>query len=415
MKDIPIIIATHSRPKSLERLLISVQKASYPFYVKLIISIDGGYDPEVRKVAEIFRWRHGEKQIIVHPKNLGLKEHILYCGDMSIQHDGAIILEDDLYVSENFYIYALQAAVKYESEDKIAGISLYSHRYNETAQLPFIPLNDESDVYFLEYASSWGQCWLKNQWLGFRNWYEVNGKEKIKNNSRLPLNISLWPESSWKKYFILYLADTGRFFVFPREGLTTNFCEPGQHYLKKEYFLQVPLSRNKQQFIFKDFKDSYAVYDVFFEILPEKIKLLCSDIDEYDFETDLYGMKDLDAISKPYILSVKKCFTAVKTYALELKPMELNIIENIPGGEISLAKKDNFSDITFLEKIYKKDKLKDLLYHFGMRENHLNSSQSKLPRFVLRHPKLYKFMSKVYFALHRFKKKYSKNDHRINI
>ena len=94
----------------MKRLLNSLVRAEYKDAVKLIISIDGNGTPEVCKYAEQFDWPHGEKDVICHKKNMGLRLHILFCGGLTKQYDGIILLEDDLYVSAWFYQYATEAA-----------------------------------------------------------------------------------------------------------------------------------------------------------------------------------------------------------------------------------------------------------------------------------------------------------------
>ena len=78
-----IVTVGYNRPAALERLLHSLTKAHYPEGVPLIISIDYGADnhQEVMKVAQKFVWTYGEKRVIAHEKNLGLRPHILSCGE----------------------------------------------------------------------------------------------------------------------------------------------------------------------------------------------------------------------------------------------------------------------------------------------------------------------------------------------
>ncbi len=292
---VPIIVVGYNRPKAIGRLLNSLLKASYPGVVDLIISIDGekgdkvtrgqgdkemgrkGEEEtrrrgeEVREIVTNFEWPFGAKKMIFHDTNMGLRNHVLSCGDLSKDYDGVIVLEDDLYVSPVFYEYALQAYAYYKDDPKIAGISLYSHAYNETAQFPFRPLADDSDVFFLQYAASLGQFWSRKGWTAFREWYDLLPGDKSPGNSPgnsaiLPANIRLWPESSWKKYFISYIVQQDLYFVYPRFSLTTHFGDEGTNLRIFENLFQVPLWLEKQKFQFKPFKDSCAVYDIYCEI-----------------------------------------------------------------------------------------------------------------------------------------------------
>jgi hypothetical protein len=51
------------------------------------------------------------------------------------------------------------------------------------------------------------------------------------NGPHIPAYLQQWGPESWKKHFIHYLVDTGKYFVFPRISLTTNFEDYGTHAL----------------------------------------------------------------------------------------------------------------------------------------------------------------------------------------
>ena len=95
----------YNRPKSLERLLQSVGNAIYDDNdITLIISIDECPDSnKVEEVAKAFEWTHGTKEILRHSKRLGLKEHCLKCGDLSVKYGSLIFLEDDVVVAPGYY------------------------------------------------------------------------------------------------------------------------------------------------------------------------------------------------------------------------------------------------------------------------------------------------------------------------
>ncbi len=373
--SLPIVTVTYNRPGSLRRLLDSLAASSFPHPLKLIISIDGGGDNATIGIARDFEWNHGEKEVIVHPKNLGLRNHILSCGDISQSHDGVIILEDDLFVAPFFYDYVSQAYKFYNGEKKVAGISLYAHHYNETAQFPFIPLDDGTDVFFIQYASSWGQMWTRQQWKDFREWYGINGQKKISQDGSLPENVIIWADSSWKKYFIKYLIDSNKYFVFPRTSLTTNFCDEGHHMKFKEHFLQEPLPIRTRQYRFIEFSNSASKYDSHCEILPEIVKSLNPKLKDYDFAVDLYRMKHIGRMDCEYLLTARPDVTAVMSFAKELKPHEANVIFNLPGKEITLSKRTNFTNRNFYVKMLESHRQSEMAYHYKLRRYHFYSKQ----------------------------------------
>jgi hypothetical protein len=380
--SVPIIVIGYNRPKAIERLLNSLLKATYPGNVDLVISIDGRKGEgeigrqgdrekrgeEVRKIATNFNWPFGEKKLIFHETNLGLRKHVLSCGDLSRDYDGVIVLEDDLYVSPVFYTYTLQAFDYYKDDPGIAGISLYSHAYNETAQFPFRPLADDSDVFFLQYAASLGQFWSRSGWAGFREWYDRLPGDKSPGN--LPPNIKLWPETSWKKYFISYIIQHGLYFVYPRTSLTTNFGDEGSNLRISENLFQVPLCLDMQNFRFKPLDDSFAVYDVYCEMIESKLKKLAPFLAEHDFETDLYGMKSTESTNKDMFLSSRHCTHPILTVGREMKPHEMNILAGIPGDCFSLGAKKDFEEKNYFLRLLKCHEKKELAYWYTIREYH---------------------------------------------
>jgi len=334
--DVPIIIAAHKRPHSFHRLIKSLLNAHYRVKVKLYISIDGGSDPEVREIAESLEWPFGDKEVIVHPANLGLKNHIFFCSDLSLKHDAITILEDDLYVSPNFYEYTIQAVKFYKNDEKISGISLYTHSFNETAEMPFTSLNDGSSVFFLQLASSWGQCFSREQWSGFKSWYSNNKQLSRSQLSLLPSNVAKWPESSWKKYFICYMNENDLYFVYPRHSYCTNFADKGVNLNDDDHF-QVPLCYGKETLSFPKFSESVAKYDSYCEILPSGINALVHTFSKFDFTVDLYGQKTFEAITTPFLLTSRPCLNPVKSFARKMIPHEANVISGISGNEIFFA------------------------------------------------------------------------------
>lgn len=373
-RSIPIVVVGYNRPKALQRLLDSLLKAHYPDQVELIISIDGGGDEENKKMASSFSWPFGKKQLIIHDENIGLRKHVISCGNLVKDYDGVIVLEDDLYVSPDFYEYTLKAFDFYKDEEKIAGISLYSHAYNETAQFPFRPLTDGSDVFFLQYAPSLGQFWSREGWTRFREWYDslVPGDPLP---ARLPPNIKLWPETSWKKYFIAYILQKDLYFAYPRCSFTTHFSDEGTNMRVKENLFQVPLWLDKKEFHLKAFADSFAVYDVFCEMKAAALKRLAPALADYDFDTDLYGMKSKDDTGAGYFLSSRHCKNPVMQFGREMRPHEMNIVAGVEGAYFSLGKKEDFEEKAFLHRLLKCHEKNELAYWYPIREYHFHKNR----------------------------------------
>jgi len=367
--DIPIAVIAYNRIKPLQRLLRSLVQASYDdLVIKLYICIDGGGNDEVIKLAHDFDWPFGVKQVIIQSKNLGLKEHVLRCGNLSQKHDGILILEDDMFVSPIFYQFAIKSCNFYYAESAIAGISLYSHLFNESAQMPFIPINDGFDVFFIQVVSSWGQVWLKSHWKNFVNWYNKNDHTDDLEIS-LPPNIMEWPDSSWKKFFSAYIIAENKYFVNPRISYTTNFGDPGTHFDKPMLFAQMPVNfGNKLQDRFVKFNKSRSVYDSYYEILPEIIKKFNKRLAPYNFDVDLYGVKSYSNLKSTYVLTSRKVQCIKFSFGLEMMPHELNVICDIEGDDILFAKVEELIQLNYYTTVNLALTRKKLIYYYRLRD-----------------------------------------------
>ncbi len=350
-----IIVASYNRPKSLIRILMSLDSARYHHFnsIRLVISVDGGGDNfgNVCEVADKFEWKNGEKLVIKHGDNLGLRNHIIYCGDLSNKYGDIILLEDDLFVSPNFYLFATSALNYYRESKKIAGVSLYSYSFNENAGLAFKPMKSNRDTFFMQVPSSWGQAWTSEQWSNFKRFYEKN--IEIKDIDKLPENVKQWPETSWKKYFYRYIVEKDLYFTYPYLSQTSNYGDVGVHYKEKSDILQVELDFRDDiyKYDFDNIENSLIMYDAYFELLPRCFKLV--DIKEVcdDIIIDLYGTKQYNIFNNnEEWLTVKKTNNFIKGFSGSVLPLSENIFRNIEGDFFVVTKKcdivsEKFEDV----------------------------------------------------------------------
>ncbi len=334
MNKYGIIVIGYDRLDSLKRVLDSLNNAFYNEKVDLIISLDKSNVLEVYEFANNFNWSFGEKKVILSEEKLGLRKHVLKCGNYinKFKFDAIIVLEDDLYVSPDFFNYSKQAIEFYKDEDIIAGISLYKHLLNIDADIPFSPVLTNSDSFFMQYAQSWGQVWTKKQWNSFYEWYS-NEEFKSLDLKNVPENIKEWPESSWLKYYIQYCIDKDKFFVYPYKALSTNFADAGTHYKNNTNKMQIPIVYDcKKIYNFVRIDESIAVYDAFFENLK-----ICDylNLDKNEVDINLYGRKK--HLNKRYLLTMENLgYKIMKSYGLQMRPHEMNVILNIDGICIKL-------------------------------------------------------------------------------
>ena len=322
-----VVCVGYNRPASLLRLLGSLEKADYKNDdTVLIISLDKSDSKECEETAQAFEWTHGTKRVVTHDRNLGLKAHVLECFAYAEEYGSVILLEDDLICSPGYYEYAAAALSFADKYPMIAGVSLYDHRFNVFLREPFEKISDGFDNYYMQFAQSWGQAVTKEMWLDFKQYLADHDGCDLRCKG-MPDEVAAWGEGSWLKYHIRYLIDSNRYFLYPRESHTTNFMAFGEHSDKPNRDLQVTLSGPiRRELLFSDPSSSMAVYDAFFE----NMKL--------DHPADLYGLKHREGKldGGRFYSTEALSYKVDKTYALEMRPFESNITEDIEGRGIFL-------------------------------------------------------------------------------
>lgn len=346
-----IVIPCYNRPGALKRLLCAVKKAKYPSdsEVLLHISIDRGehgHDPSVHRVAEEFDWQFGAKRIILQEVHLGLVEHFYYCGSLASEYGSIILLEDDLLVSPMYYTYASEALDYYDCDPRIAGISLYSLWFNGYTHYPFTPLPDDSDIFFLQVPYTQGQSFSKGQWDLFINWLNTSDR-RLSYSDPIHEMFLNFDEQDWFPLRTKYLIDTDRFYVFPRESLATGMGDEGTHFSQTSNFFQAPLQSFKEVFRFKAYDQSIAVYDSFYELLPERFNRLTEAFHAFPYTVDLHGTKSLSNLRSEYVLTSKPCKAPITTFGKAMQPIEANVIHNLPGKQIVFCRKEDL-DLNWL-------------------------------------------------------------------
>lgn len=333
MSKIAIIAVGYNRLDSIEQLLHSLLRADYEGdQVDLVVSLDKGQkQQELVIVAENTCWPHGEKIVRVFPERQGLRAHIIQCGDLTEKYDAVVVLEDDLMVAPHFYSYVKQTIERYSDDAHIAGISLYKHQTHPGVNRPFEPANNGFDVYMQQFAMSWGQCWTKEMWRKFRSWYNENEDKDLSEGNILPSYISRWNKQSWLKYYMRYIVENDKYFIYPYFSLTTNASDAGEHCRIPNNDFQVSLQEGDMRYRFPSY-DQAVKYDVFFERVGLEDK----------FFPELAGRKVLDLYGNrasygdaDYVISTRALpFKAIKSIQLRYRPIEMNCLRPAAGDGI---------------------------------------------------------------------------------
>ena len=332
MEKLAIVAIGYNRIACLLRLLRSLDDANYEESVPLIISLDNCGTNDLLDAVNAFEWHHGEKIVVHQKERLGLKKHVLSIGEWTKKYQNIVVFEDDLIVSPYYMDFVNACIEKYGEDDRIAGIGLYNQNLNQEKCYYFEPVNDGYDAYFMQYACSWGQVWSTEKWKAFMEWYQ-NNDEPFNDDPSVPVNVNRWNEKSWLKYHVKYCAVTGKYFVYPRISLTTNFSSVGSHSKFEDNSYQIPLLFGRKKWNLPSLDQSNALYDAYYENLKLGDAI---GIKNEDICIDTYGVHKTSE-GKRYWLTTKVCgYKVVQSYALELRPRDANILLNVKGNIIKL-------------------------------------------------------------------------------
>lgn len=356
LNTVAIVVVAYNRKEALQRLLDSLSSAYYEDNedVTLIISIDKSNTDVVEVYADSYEWKHGNKIVDKHETNLGLRDHLLSLGKWFEFFDAIIVLEDDIVVAPDFFNYAKQTVQKYYNNEHIAGISLYSFKLNYLNNLPFEPVYNGNDVFFMNCAMSWGEVWMKNQWNAFHNWYKEHLDFPMLPH--LPARLCKMGKKSWLKYHTRYCIETGKFFVYPYCSLSTNYSDAGTHNDGSfSSLFQVPLSCYKNgTYKLPDTIDEAICYNGFFENTRVTSFL---ELEDKELCVDLNGTREEEPEERFWLTTQLKDYKVIQSFANELRPLELNVQNHIPGTGIflydrSIKEKNNSKSNILLYRYY---------------------------------------------------------------
>lgn len=325
---IAIVVVGYNRLNSIERLLGSLSRAHYEAEVPLVISIDASGCQPLYDYVKRYQWKFGKQYVLIKEKRLGLREHILSCGDLTQYFKAVVILEDDIFVSEYFYDYVQSAVNKYGDDSHVGGISLFRPKFDRNYPIEFE--QDGNDVFAYQTVESWGECWTENMWKGFREWYNDTPDHDF-STVDMPEFMKNW-KKAWSKFYMAYQIENNKYFIYPSVSYTTCFADAGVHGGESSVG-QVLLSTGKRNYSMPEY-ESLSKYDIYGT--NEKVYQWLG-YDKDDICVDFYGLHDRCDGHK-FLLTPYKCssFKVNNTFALSLHPMELNVKYKLDGDGLFL-------------------------------------------------------------------------------
>src|SRR5690606_15530719 len=238
-------------------------------------------------------------------------------GGLTREYGSIVLLEDDLTVSPAFYEFATAVLGAYGDEERVAGCCLYGLWFNGFTLEPFMPIEDGHDVFFLGVPHTQGLCFSAAQWSAFEASWRPGA---VRPHPALHPAFLDFPPDEWFPALASYLAEAGRYFVFPRVSLTVGWGDAGAHFARGTSWFQTPLQYGHRRYSLPTLEEAVGVYDGFFELLPDRLRRLAPSLPAAGFDVDINATKQPANLRADLVLTSRPVRSAVKTYGLEMYP-----------------------------------------------------------------------------------------------
>lgn len=233
----PIILFVYNRPKHTLHTIEALKKSDGAKESCLIIYADGaknGRDPKVEEVRDIAHKTEGfaSVEIVEREKNIGLAQNIIEgVTDVIGKYGKAIVLEDDLEVSEGFLKY-MNAALEYYKDKGVFSVAGYSPNID-------IPQDYKHSTYAINRNCSWGWGTWKKKWdkvdwdvKDFDTFISSREKRKEFDKSGSDLSAMLLRQRigeihSWSIRFCYAGYKSGEPTIYPVDSLVGNIGTDG--------------------------------------------------------------------------------------------------------------------------------------------------------------------------------------------
>ncbi|CAG7847817.1 SubName: Full=Uncharacterized protein {ECO:0000313/EMBL:CCA77893.1} [Serendipita indica DSM 11827] len=252
--NLEITVITNTRPRSLSRLLASLNSALYFGHntIPLTICMELTADPDTRHIVQNFTWGHGRVHVRHRVVMGGLIPAIVESWYPSSDHSYGLILEDDVEVSPLYFAWIKMSLLRYrygseaETRPSLYGISLYSPKNIELRPKGRIPWSAQSlfreedlalpqSPYLSSTPCSWGAVYFPEVWREFHDYLVLRLSEQF-----VPLDAIIVPnirsnrwKKSWKRFFIEMVWIRGLVMLYPNYddfvSFSTNHLEIGSH------------------------------------------------------------------------------------------------------------------------------------------------------------------------------------------
>lgn len=337
-----VVVIAYRRPASLTRLLDSLRAAEYPAgaAIPLVISIDGGPHPDdtVVRIAEAADWPVGPKDVITHDRHHGLSDHLLRCGDLVGRFGAIALIEDDLVVSASWHAWASAALAAGARDDRMVLAALGSPWFVGFSGDPFTPLADGADAFYGRFPYTAGLVVTAGQWARLRP--VLADRDPVLLHPGLHAAYRRLPADEWLPRLARHLVTADRYVLYPRVSLAVQWGDAGTHFGQPTRWFQVPVERRRTAWSFHGLDAADAVYDGFMELDGQVLRRLSPAVAAAttDVAVDLWANRRPSNVVTPFVVTTRPVRRAAATWGAVARPLEANVIGEVPGDVIRLAR-----------------------------------------------------------------------------
>ncbi len=157
----PVIVFAYNRPAHLNSCLKTLEMNPLSNLTHVTVFIDGAKNQsDESKVSESFKvaqkqWKFASMTIMPRAINIGLSKSVIHGVSETLKHhETVIVLEDDLYLDENFLEFMNHGLFVYKETKNVASIHGFKHNF------PF----SMNQAFFLRGADCWGWATWRDRW-----------------------------------------------------------------------------------------------------------------------------------------------------------------------------------------------------------------------------------------------------------
>eukprot|EP00912_Choanoflagellata_sp_UC4_P002168 UC4_evm7s1370 len=237
--ELIIVVLAANRPSSLLRLLRSLEATKYGGdAVWLRVEIDKNKNSHLcLHVAQNFRFSWGRKTVEVSAKKKGLREAWLKAW-RPLGNQRAIIFEDDIIVSPEWYLWLKKAWKQYSQNTNIAGISLMRQTLIPKKPSEQKEIENGHVPFFYALVGSIGFSPHPQQWKRFLSWMRANGPDNIDVSTPDLVTYDYYKNGDkrqmWTQHFIQFCRNHNLYTLYVNlqsgETLAAHMREKGVHY-----------------------------------------------------------------------------------------------------------------------------------------------------------------------------------------